>query len=53
MRSGKILTQDEYKSALEGDEDLDKKIAKLGELNELEYEDLILSIKVVPLLAKS
>ena len=29
---------------LEGDTDLDKKIIKLGELNELAYEDLILSI---------
>ena len=37
----KIPTQEEYKSALEGDKDLDKKIVKLGELNELAYEDLI------------
>ena len=29
---------------LEGDDDLDKKIVKLGELNELAHEDLILSI---------
>ena len=36
--------QEEYESALEGDEDLDKKIVKLGEFNELAYEDLILSI---------
>ena len=31
----KIPTQDEYKNALEGDMNLDKKIIKLGELNEL------------------
>ena len=40
----KIPTQEEYKSALEGDKDLNKNIVKLGELNELAYEDLILSI---------
>ena len=40
----KILTKEEYKSALEGDEDLNKKIVKLDELNELAYEDLILLI---------
>ena len=40
----KIPTQEEYDEALEGDDDLDKKIVKLGELNELAYEDLILSI---------
>ena len=40
----KIATQDEYKNAIEVDMDLDKKIIKLGELNELLYEDLILSI---------
>ena len=34
----------EYKNALEGDTDLNKKIIKLGELNGLAYEDLILSI---------
>ena len=39
-----IPTQDEYEEALEGDMDLDKNILKLGELNELAYEDLILSI---------
>ena len=38
------FTQEEYESALVGDEDLHKKIVKLGELNELVYEDLILSI---------
>ena len=36
--------QEEYKSALEGDDDVNKKIVKLGELNGLAYEDLILSI---------
>ena len=40
----KIPTQDEYENAMEGDTDLNKKIVKLGELNELAYEDLILSI---------
>ena len=40
-----IPMQDEYENALEGDMDLNKKIAKLGELNELACEDLILSIK--------
>ena len=40
----KIPTQEKYESALEGDEDLDKKIVKLGELNELTYEDLVLLI---------
>ena len=40
----KIPMQEEYESALEGDEDLNKRIIKLGELNELAYEDLILSI---------
>ena len=39
-----ISTQDNYENAMEGDMDLGKKIAKLGELNELAYEDLILSI---------
>ena len=38
------ITQDEYESALEGNEDLDKKIVKLGELKKLAYEDLILCI---------
>ena len=40
----KIPMQGEYENALEGDEDLDKRIVKLGELNKLVYEDLILSI---------
>ena len=39
-----IPTQDEYKNALKGDTDLNKKITKLGELNELAYEDVISSI---------
>ena len=38
----KIPTQEEYESALEGDDDLDKKILKLGELNELAYNNFIL-----------
>ena len=40
----KIPTQDEHEEALEGDNNLNKKIVKLGELNELANEDLILSI---------
>ena len=40
----KIPTQEEYDEALEGNNNLDKRIVKLGELNELAYEDLILSI---------
>ena len=41
----KISIQEEYENALEGDDDLNKKIVKLCELDELAYEDLILSIK--------
>ena len=44
--------QEEYKSLLEGDEDLDKKIVKLGELNELAYKDLILWINTSPPVGK-
>ena len=40
----KIPMQDEYKSALDGNIDLDRKIVKLGELNELAYENLTFSI---------
>ena len=40
----KIPMQEEYESTLERNEDLNKRIVKLGELNELAYEDLILSI---------
>ena len=40
----KIATQDEYKNAMKGGMDLNKKIIKLGEFNELAYEDLILPI---------
>ena len=39
----KIPTQDKYENALEGGMDLNKKIAKSGKLNELSYENLILS----------
>ena len=39
----KIPTKDEYKNALEVEMDLDKKIAKLGELNNLVHEDSIFS----------
>ena len=34
-----IPTQEEYGNALEADTDLDKKIIKLGDLNELAYKD--------------
>ena len=40
----KIPTQDEYKNAMKGDTDLNKRILKLGELNELAYKDLFCSI---------
>ena len=33
----KILTQDEHENALKGEIELDKKIVKLGELNELAH----------------
>ena len=33
----KILMQEEYKNNLKGHKDLNKKIIKLGELNELAY----------------
>ena len=42
----KIPMQEEYEYALKGDMDLKKKIIKLGELNELDYEDLFLSINI-------
>ena len=47
-----IPTQEEYDSALEGDDDLNKKIVKLGEFNELAYEDLILLINARSSVAK-
>ena len=40
----KIPMQEEYASELEGDDDVNKKILILGQLNELACEDLILSI---------
>ena len=40
----KIPTQNEYENALEGDLDFNKKIIKLGELNEVASEDFILLI---------
>ena len=39
----KIPMQDEYENALKGNTDLNTKTVKLGELNELTYEDFILS----------
>ena len=40
----KIITQDEYDNALMGETDFNKKVIKLGALNELAYEGLICSI---------
>ena len=40
----KIPTQEEYKNALKGDTDLNEKIVKLHELNQLTYQDLSFSI---------
>ena len=37
--------QEEYESALEGEKVFNKRIAKLGELKEIAYKDLILLIK--------
>ena len=44
--------QDEYKNALEDDMDLNEKIVKLGELNELAYEILFCLSTPVPLFEK-
>ena len=35
------MSEEEHENDLEGDMNLDKKIEKLGELNELAYEDII------------
>ena len=43
-RVNTIPMQDEYKNALEVDMDMDKKIVKLSEFNELAYKDFILFI---------
>ena len=40
---GKYRVYTRYEDVLDGIEDLNKKIVKLGELNELAYEDLILN----------
>ena len=40
----KIPTHDEYENSLEGNEEVNKKIVKLGELNKLVYDDFFLSI---------
>ena len=47
-----VLMQDEYETALEGNISLNQKIIKLGDLNELAYENLSLSINTIPLLEK-
>ena len=41
----KIPTQDEYQNALQGDTGHNKRMVKLGELNELACKDFILSNK--------
>ena len=48
----KVLMQEEYDDALKDDKNHDKKIVKLGELNELAYKDLILLVILVLLLEK-
>ena len=48
----KIPLLSEFERACERNSDLDKKIAKLDEPNKLAYEDLIMSIKTIPLLEK-
>ena len=48
----KIPFVDKYEKSLKGDTDLDKKIIKLGESNELAYEDLILTINTISILTK-
>ena len=40
----KVPLPEEFEEAQKGDTDLDKKVAKLDELNELAHKDLILSI---------
>ena len=40
----KIPTQDEYKNAMEGHMDVNEEIIKLGELNKLTHDDIVLSI---------
>ena len=45
--------QEEYEDTQEDDMDLDKKAVKLGEINELADEDLILSIKTSYALGKA
>ena len=42
--TNKIPTQDDYENALKGNMDLNNMIIKLGQLNELACEDLILLI---------
>ena len=48
----KIPIQEESENALEGGTDFNKKIIKLGELNKLAYEDLMLSIKTSSFVGK-
>ena len=42
----KVVMQGEYEQAQEDNTDIDKKVVKLGELNEISYEDLILYFPV-------
>lgn len=43
VRVYKVSIQEENKDALENETELDKNIAELGDINELAYENLILS----------
>ena len=40
----KMPTQDKYDNDLNGDSELDRKVVKLGQLNELACKNLIVSI---------
>ena len=46
LRGNKKLTQDEYDNTIKCETDLDKKVVKLGDLNELAYKNLILSMNI-------
>ena len=48
----KIPTQNKYENSLEGEMDLNKKIVKLNELDQLAYEDIILLINTGPYIGK-
>ena len=48
----KAPMQEEFEEAQRGGTDLDKKVIKVGELNKLANEDLILSIKTISTVRK-